>query len=151
MQFYEVIQFIFIEDFMHCVVVSKTPSQLYKFVQLPKRLKEKKNQLKLKCNRNQITLVSKNLPAVSKQLKNIKSYHVSQCKDIGACCNIHTSCLLGGFSYVNVFFFFASHFCFYGSYYVTYKKPFPLVYVPIWFRGLCFRSCSSGFLEFVIS
>ena len=27
---------------MHCVVVSKIPSQLYKFVQLPDRLKEKK-------------------------------------------------------------------------------------------------------------
>lgn len=28
---------------MHCVVVSKIPSQLYKFVQLPERLKEKKS------------------------------------------------------------------------------------------------------------
>lgn len=52
MQFYEVIWFVFVEDFMHCVVVSKIPSQLYKFVQLPERLKEKKNQFKLKCNRN---------------------------------------------------------------------------------------------------
>lgn len=32
---------------MHCVVVSKTPSQLYKFVQLPKRLKEKKKSIEV--------------------------------------------------------------------------------------------------------
>lgn len=52
MWFYEVIQFVFVEDFMHCVVVSKIPSQLYKFVQLPERLKEKKNQFTLKSSRN---------------------------------------------------------------------------------------------------
>lgn len=34
---------------MHCVVVSKIPSQLYTFVQLPERLKEKENQFMLKA------------------------------------------------------------------------------------------------------
>lgn len=43
---------------------------------------------------------------MSKLLNNIKSYHVSQCKDIGACFNMHTSCLLGDFGYVNISFFF---------------------------------------------
>lgn len=42
MQLYESILFVFIEDFMHCVVVNKIPSHLYKFVQLPEQLKEKK-------------------------------------------------------------------------------------------------------------
>lgn len=54
MQFYEVIEFIFVEDFMHCVVVSKIPSQLYKFVQLPERLKEKK--INLSWNATEIRL-----------------------------------------------------------------------------------------------
>lgn len=105
MQFYEVIQFVFVEGFMHCVVVSKIPSQLYKFVQLPERLKEKENQFMWKRNRNQITLVSRNLPAVSKQLNNIKSYHVSQCQDISSCFNMHTFSLLGDFCYVNILFY----------------------------------------------
>lgn len=90
MQFYEVIQFVFREDFMHCVVVNKISSQLQKFVQLPERLKEKRNQFRLKSNRNQITLVSRNLPAVSKLLNNFKSYHVSQHWDISTCFNMHT-------------------------------------------------------------
>lgn len=61
---------------MCCVVVSKIPSHLYKFAQLPERLKEKKNQFRLKSNRNEITLVGKNLPAASKLLNNIRSYPV---------------------------------------------------------------------------
>lgn len=40
---YEAILFVFIEDFMHFVVVSKIPSHLYKFVQLLEQLKEKKS------------------------------------------------------------------------------------------------------------
>lgn len=79
----------------------------------------------LKSNRNQITLVSRNLPALSEQLNNIKNYHVSQYKGIGACFNMHTSCLLGNFCYVN---FFPFSFSFYGSCYMTYKKLFPLAY-----------------------
>lgn len=51
-QLCEAILFVFIEDFMHCVVIRKIPSHLYKFVQLPEQLKEKKNQFRLKSNRN---------------------------------------------------------------------------------------------------
>lgn len=142
MQFYEVIQFVFIEDFMHCVVVSKIPSQLYKFVQLPERLKEKKNQFRLKSNRNQITLVRRNLPAVSKLLNNIKSHHVLQCKDIGASFNMHTFVSQVTFS-LSVLFF--------GSYCMTCKKLFLHTHVHLFQRFAFASSRSSRFPESAVN
>lgn len=61
---------------------------------------------------------------MSKLINNIKSYHVSQCKVIGTCFNMHMSCLLGDFCYMNIFFLFAIHFCFYGRCYMMHKELF---------------------------
>ena len=117
-QFYEVIYFVFIEDLMHCVVVSKIPSHLYKFVQLPERLKEKK--INLSWNSTEIRL-----PWLGRTCQQcLNSFIISKVTMFQSIRILAPVLICMPLVYLvslvmwTFFFLFAFYFCFYGSYYI---------------------------------